>query len=243
MTVTLALPAIQREARLMQNTNAPAYFSEWDRIALRELVGLIARPGMRVAEIGSWAGNGSTRVLIDALRQIDGARLFCIDNWRGNPGWAPHQDYLRDGDMLATFRANVTAAGGATFVEAITAGSTEAAGRFDDASLDLIFIDADHRYSAVRADIAAWLPKVRPGGIVCGHDCERRPGWLSWPRLWLSREVEMIPWDSKRTPTVHPGVVLAVQRAFGGSAHLFADKRVKLPDGRSGCSTIWWRQC
>ena len=35
---------------------------------------------------------------------------------------------------------------------------------------DLIFLDADHRLEAIRADIAAWTPHVRAGGILCGHD-------------------------------------------------------------------------
>lgn len=41
---------------------------------------------------------------------------------------------------------------------------------FGDASCDFVFIDADHRYEAVVRDIAVWLPKVRPGGWIGGHD-------------------------------------------------------------------------
>lgn len=48
--------------------------------------------------------------------------------------------------------------------------SVEAADWVADASLDLVFIDADHTYKSVSADIRAWLPKVRPGGILAGHD-------------------------------------------------------------------------
>jgi len=40
----------------------------------------------------------------------------------------------------------------------------------EDASMDLVFLDARHDYQAVEEDIAAWRPKVRPGGILSGHD-------------------------------------------------------------------------
>lgn len=48
--------------------------------------------------------------------------------------------------------------------------SVLAAREFHDKSLDLVFIDADHSYSAVRDDIAAWWPKLKIGGIMIGHD-------------------------------------------------------------------------
>jgi len=48
--------------------------------------------------------------------------------------------------------------------------SVEAALLVPDASLDFVYIDADHQFSAVVADLAAWEPKVRSGGVVSGHD-------------------------------------------------------------------------
>ena len=48
--------------------------------------------------------------------------------------------------------------------------SLEAAPDIPDGSLDFVYIDANHRYFEVSQDIRAWLPKVRPGGVVCGHD-------------------------------------------------------------------------
>jgi hypothetical protein len=39
-------------------------------------------------------------------------------------------------------------------------------------SLDFVFIDAEHTYEAALADCLAWLPKVRTGGVLCGHDYE-----------------------------------------------------------------------
>lgn len=37
-------------------------------------------------------------------------------------------------------------------------------------ALDFIFIDADHSYQGVKADLFNWVPKVRRGGFVIGHD-------------------------------------------------------------------------
>lgn len=39
-----------------------------------------------------------------------------------------------------------------------------------DETLDIVYIDAGHSYEAVRADLEAWYPKVKPGGIIAGHD-------------------------------------------------------------------------
>jgi len=48
--------------------------------------------------------------------------------------------------------------------------SVSAAQQFDDRSLDFVYIDADHSYESCLADIDAWHPKVRVGGILSGHD-------------------------------------------------------------------------
>ena len=39
----------------------------------------------------------------------------------------------------------------------------------------LLFIDGDHSYAGVKADIEGWTPKVAPGGIVCFHDFATEP--------------------------------------------------------------------
>jgi predicted O-methyltransferase YrrM len=54
--------------------------------------------------------------------------------------------------------------------ETIRGGSSESARFFEDGSVDFVFIDADHVYDRVKEDILAWLPKVKPGGIIAGHD-------------------------------------------------------------------------
>lgn len=48
--------------------------------------------------------------------------------------------------------------------------STEEADKFKDNSIDFLYIDGDHRYKAVLADMQKWYPKVRAGGFFGGHD-------------------------------------------------------------------------
>lgn len=48
--------------------------------------------------------------------------------------------------------------------------SVQAASDFADKALDFVFIDAAHNYENAILDIEAWYPKVRPGGMLCGHD-------------------------------------------------------------------------
>lgn len=52
--------------------------------------------------------------------------------------------------------------------------SVEASKHVQDGSLDFCFIDGDHSYIGTKRDIEAWLPKVRVGGWICGHDYDNQ---------------------------------------------------------------------
>jgi predicted O-methyltransferase YrrM len=52
----------------------------------------------------------------------------------------------------------------------IKATSKVAAKMFLNESLDVVFIDLDHSYKAVKEDIKLWLPKVKKGGFIAGDD-------------------------------------------------------------------------
>ncbi len=53
--------------------------------------------------------------------------------------------------------------------------STVAADAFPDESIDCIFVDGDHRYEAVIADLSAWLPKLKTGCLMIGDDYWMEP--------------------------------------------------------------------
>lgn len=48
--------------------------------------------------------------------------------------------------------------------------AVQAAGDFQDASVSLFFLDTSHTYDATKAELRAWLPKIHPHGVICGHD-------------------------------------------------------------------------
>lgn len=50
----------------------------------------------------------------------------------------------------------------------------EAVQKFDNNSLDFVYIDADHSYETTLEDITEWTKKVKPGGIVSGDDYTTR---------------------------------------------------------------------
>jgi predicted O-methyltransferase YrrM len=54
----------------------------------------------------------------------------------------------------------------------------EVVNQFEDESLDVVFIDLTHTYESVKQDIELWLPKVKKGGILAGHDYEN-----DWPEV------------------------------------------------------------
>jgi hypothetical protein len=48
--------------------------------------------------------------------------------------------------------------------------SHKAADEIADASLDFVFIDADHSYEGCKRDLDVWSRKLKPGGLLSGHD-------------------------------------------------------------------------
>ena len=113
-------------------------------------------------EIGSWKGH-STRYLGKLLKDRD-IVIYAIDLFDMT---YKKYDSLEKKYMFEIFNYNIKKLNN---IEPIKSISWEASEGFNNASVDFVFIDADHTYSSVKKDIQSWLPKVKKGGIISGHD-------------------------------------------------------------------------
>ena len=118
------------------------------------------------AEVGVQAGWFSRE-----LKKHWGGFLLLIDAWRHWPvayekddANVAHDQHLSH--MTAVARLFIDRPD----VIMVRAASVVASGMFPEGHFDWVYIDANHGYEAVKKDIAAWLPKVRSGGILAGHD-------------------------------------------------------------------------
>lgn len=101
------------------------------------------------------------------LCSIPGLKLYCIDPWLSYPDYVEnhHDQNGMDGAYLIAKRRMK-----GYNCELIRKTSLEAVKDVADNSLDFVFIDGNHSFEFVVDDISAWSKKVRPGGIVAGHD-------------------------------------------------------------------------
>jgi hypothetical protein len=120
------------------------------------------------AEIGVESGRFSEEL----CQQNPGVRLLCVDAWAAYQGYREHVTQAKVDGLFAAAQERLKSYH-VTFRRAF---SVEAAAKVPDGSLDFCYIDANHSFPYVVADIAAWLPKVRKGGIISGHDYCRRGG-------------------------------------------------------------------
>jgi predicted O-methyltransferase YrrM len=95
------------------------------------------------------------------LRQSNLEHLFAVDLWERDGDEASQLNYIRAAARLAMHR---------TRVSLLRMESGDACQLFPNESLDVVFIDADHRYDPVMRDMELWYPKIKPGGVLSGHD-------------------------------------------------------------------------
>jgi len=193
-----------------------------DAKALETIAQRVQREGVLITEVGSWTGK-STSILAKTVATCHGT-VFAVDHWRGNVGvW--NYDITKAYDIYSIFRRNMIWLGLWDIVHPLVMDSQMASRIFADGILDLVFIDGDHRHEYIKKDIVSWLPKLKDGGILSGHDCE---GYYTQYPEEVRRTINEHLGDDYISGLCHPGVVRALYDCF-------QDKHLIMPD-----SVIWY---
>jgi hypothetical protein len=142
--------------------------------------------GSRFVEVGTYLGRSLCS--LGEVVQRSGKRIdvIGIDTCRGSgPEGSRGKDYHAgavakgDGSFAGTLHKNVLDSGFGETITLIISDSISAARLFGDASLEWVHLDACHDYASVKADIEAWVPKVKAGGWLSGDDYDEQ----KWPEV------------------------------------------------------------
>lgn len=140
------------------------------------------------AEVGVERGVFS-KILLTAHPTLE---LFCIDSWQQYEGYTAR---LNNEALPNKFYETQEKLKGYN-VHFMKQFSMDAVKRFKDNTLDFVYIDANHDLPWVMDDLIQWEKKVRPGGILCGHDyIKMRPNKPSKVRV-----VEALAWYTELKP-------------------------------------------
>jgi predicted O-methyltransferase YrrM len=142
-----------------------------------------------IVEVGSYKGRSTAFMAVTIANSGKNIKFDCVDTWLGSPvqqkGGIIECEFAVSDTLYDHFIENMKPAEG--YYNPIRLSSIEAAKLYEDESLYFVFIDADHEYESVLEDIKAWLPKLRKGCVMSGHDIhylpvrqaveELLPGW------------------------------------------------------------------
>ncbi len=136
------------------------YFWNGDVKAYRAMVAQVPDGG-RIAELGCYKGRSLCSIVAECKRR--GIKVFGVDTWHyAEDAWVEFIENVE--------KCGVVARGMDADVVSYRMTSFAASLQFKDASLDLVMVDTPHDYKTILADLKAWTPKVKHGGIICGHD-------------------------------------------------------------------------
>jgi len=124
--------------------------------------------GSHFVEIGCWKGQSASFMGVEINNSGKSIKFDCVDHWSDAEGcpnlsWLPKEGTLYDKFLSNTERVK-------HIINPVRMMSVDAAKTYQDNSLDFVFVDGDHEYEACKNDIIAWLPKMKSGGILAGHD-------------------------------------------------------------------------
>ena len=144
------------------------FFTALDMLKYRQLAESVPEGG-RICELGVWKGRSLCSIAERIKRK--NLQVVAIDTFQGTESEGDAHKEAKEIDLEQVFKDNLKKFGIEDHVTVIKATTHEAVQNRFDGEFDMVFIDADHQYDAVKQDIEEWLPKVSiNGGILAGHD-------------------------------------------------------------------------
>jgi predicted O-methyltransferase YrrM len=123
--------------------------------------------GSHFVEIGSWKGRSSVYMAVEIINSKKLIKFDCVDTWKGSVEHV-NDPFIIEDKLFDEFIKNIEPV--KNIINPIRLSSKDASKTYDDEPLNFIFIDASHEYEDVKDDIIHWLPKLKKGGIMAGHD-------------------------------------------------------------------------
>jgi hypothetical protein len=125
--------------------------------------------GAHFVEVGCYMGKSAAFMCVEIINSGKNIQFDMIDHWKGSP---EHQDYqeIKDDTLYEIFKENMRPFNQYGSFRSIRVDSVRGAKSYEDEGLDFVFIDASHEEADVKADLEAWYPKVKEGGVLAGDD-------------------------------------------------------------------------
>lgn len=165
-----------------------------------------------MVEVGVLQGNFAHYLIETCSPKL----LYLVDLWAEQPRevYADYRPGYINQHTMDVVKAKLADQIEAGSVKLLRGMSVDMAGKIPDGSCDFIYIDADHSYAGCLADIKAYWPKLKDGGIMAGHDYDD----IEWSKA-KGKAFKRTDW----------GVVSAVNEFFPDGVNL-----IELP------SKNWW---
>lgn len=157
-----------------------------------------AKNGDKFVEIGVWKGGSTAYMGVEILKSRKKIFFDAIDTFSGSTEHGDVSEWLYE-ETIKNLRPIVKI----KVVNIIKGHSLEIVNRYNNESIDFCYIDGSHEYTDVKKDILAYLPKIKKGGIIAGHDYNKED------------------WG---------GVVMAVDEIFGGKILIMKSSWVYFKD-------------